>query len=110
MDTSIFSLDHVVKQPNGLFAIWVDFMDNFTYLNVPEDQLKDLLTARYDFPEEVTTKEIENGVNDIKPWTTISGNGLDRWNNHITAIKRVHKQDRYNQIMKDLETNQFIKY
>jgi len=72
----------IVKQPNGLLAMWSDMSDSFTYINMDEPTALDL--CRVSWGEEVSVAKVKAGVEDHVPWTHgVKGSGHDRWDDCV---------------------------
>lgn len=79
----------IIKQPNGLLARFSDIVDDFTHMNMTEAEA--LEVCREYMGEEDARRKVLAGVQDWKPWTnSIFGDGLERWNDSLARIERVH--------------------
>jgi hypothetical protein len=79
----------IVKQPNGLLARFSDVVDNFTDLNMTDEEA--LVLCREHLGIADAQQKVLAGVQDWKPWThNIPGSGLGRWNDCLETIKNVH--------------------
>lgn len=79
----------IVKQPNGLLAIFSDIVDNFTvYHMTPEEAFKECFeqTGRQEAMDKV-----QRGIDDIEPWShSKKGDGLSRWRDCLELIEMQH--------------------
>ena len=88
------------KQPNGKFARFSDIVDDFTHLDMTEEEA--LLVCRENCGIETAKQKVKNAVDDIKPWTNIPGNGTERWEYDMDKVLRVHGADRSHEIYRTI--------
>ncbi len=82
----------IVKQPNGLLARFSDIVDDFTHIDMTENEA--LEVCREYCGIEDAKRKVLAGVQDWKPWTMgVLGSGLDRWNDSIEKIESVHGKE-----------------
>lgn len=79
----------IVKQPNGLLARFSDIVDNFTDMNMNEEEALEVC-REYCGIEEAQRKVLA-GKEDWKIWTNgVQGNGLERWMDSLERIVHQH--------------------
>jgi hypothetical protein len=79
----------IVKQPNGLFARFSDVVDNFTHMQMTQEQA--LGVCREHMSESEAQNKVQAGVEDHIPWTVgVKGKGTSRWEDALDSIKAVH--------------------
>lgn len=82
----------IVKQPNGRYARFSDVVDDFTDMDMTEQEAYDL--CREYLGVEDAKRKVRAGVEDWKPWTVgIKGDGLERWYDSIATITSVHGEE-----------------
>ena len=82
----------IVKQPNGKLARFSDIVDDFTDMNMTEDEAFDL--CRHYLGVEDSKRKVRAGVEDWIPWTVETpGDGTTRWIDSIETILDVHGSD-----------------
>ena len=89
----------IVKQPNQLFAIFSEIVDNFTHTNLTKEELFHLCQERNLSSYEANEK-IEAAVNNYFPFSRIVGNDGSRWNHCIEIIESVHGSEEANVALK----------
>lgn len=81
----------MVKQPNGLLARFSDIVDDFTHLNMTENEAIQVCMTEHGMSEEAAKAKVRGGVEDWRPWTQgTPGTGHDRWDDAIETIKDIH--------------------
>lgn len=81
-----------VRQPNGLFAIFSEVVDDFTVYDMTPDEMAEyLIEYRRDAPgcEKWTDEDIA-----AKVGRAIVSSGLERWDECIRVIRDVHGEDK----------------
>ena len=82
----------IVKQPNGLLARFSDIVDDFTHMDMTENEA--LEVCREYCGIEDAKRKVLAGVQDWKPWTMgVLGSGCDRWNDSVETIELVHGKE-----------------
>lgn len=79
----------IVKQPNGMLARFSEVVDNFTHCNMTEEKALEVCKDCGCSQHEAMIK-VDSGIRDLKPYTSTSGNGLERWEHCLGIIERVH--------------------
>lgn len=81
----------VIKQPNGLFAIFSGVVDNFIQYHGTEKEILEVL--RKDMGERLAEEAMRAGKEDWPHMKYMSpGSGHDRWDHALRTIERVHKE------------------
>ena len=94
----------IVKQPNGLLARFSDIVDNYTHINMTQEEAIALCVDTQDMGKESAIKKVQAGIEDHKPWTlNVIGSGHDRWDDCNEAIIRVHGQKEMDKILTEIE-------
>lgn len=79
----------IVKQPNGRLARFSDIVDDFTHLDMSEEDA--LALCREVMPPSAATKKVQDAQDDIEPSShNVKGNGLSRWKDSLQSIAMVH--------------------
>lgn len=92
----------IVKQPNGFYARFSDIVDNFTHMNMTEDEAHTL--CRGFMGEDEARRKVRAGVEDWKPWTEENpGNGSERWDDSLETIQMVHGETGIEEVLAALE-------
>ena len=89
------------KQPDGRFARFSDIVDNFTHLNMSEEEARDTCLVYCGWRAAI--RKVKNAVDDIKPWTNIPGCGTDRWDYDIDKVMNIHGQAEVNRIISETQ-------
>lgn len=93
----------IVKQPNGKLARFSDVVDNFTHVNLNEEQALEVCIEKGLGIEDAKEKVLA-GVEDWKPWSNmVKGSGHDRWDDCIESIKLVHGVKEVLKVKKETE-------
>lgn len=84
----------IVKQPNGLYARFLDAVKNFTHLDMSEEEA---LNYCLDFSgQQFGREEFVAGVNDLGRYSRKpigDADGLGRWKKAISTVTAVHGQE-----------------
>ena len=92
----------IVKQPNGLLARFSDVVDNFTHVNMTEQEAFRVCHGCLGVDD--AKKKVLAGVEDWKPWTYgIKGDGLERWEASISTIRNVHGEKVLQDMLDEIE-------
>lgn len=84
-----------VKQPNGKLARWSDVVDDFTHTGLAYKEAVFICIHDHGMTPTAAATKVAAGVEDHKPWTNgIKGSGLDRWNDCVDTIERVHGKEK----------------
>lgn len=79
----------IVKQPNGRLARFSDVVNDFTHLDMSEEDA--LALCREIMPPSVATRTVQDAQDDIRPGIqNAKGNGLWRWKHSLQSIAMVH--------------------
>lgn len=82
----------IVKQPNGLLALWSDPVDNFTVVDMtPEEAYRECRSKG--LGEAEAREKVQRGISDeVIPHFVerTADDGLDRWRDCIATIELVH--------------------
>lgn len=79
----------IVKQPNGKFSRFSEVVDDFTIMNMTEEEA--IEECREYTGREVAYTKVKAGIEDHVPMRHgIKGSGLDRWNYCLQEIYRCH--------------------
>lgn len=78
-----------VKQPNGKLARFSDIVDHFTHYNMTVGEAIDYCLREGMNGHQAQIK-VQAGVDDHKPWTTVPGEGNERWLDSLDTIEVIH--------------------
>jgi hypothetical protein len=76
----------VIRQPNGKLALFSTIVDTLLEYNCTPDEMTNALVIGYEFSRLEADKMVSNGLEDLKPWTRVSGSGTDRWAYDVPTI------------------------
>ena len=82
----------LVKQPNGLFGVFSEIVDNFTQINLSEFEASNFCAER-GLNNFESLHKIDSAKKDFLPFSRTPGTGLSRWNDCLKTIKRIHGND-----------------
>jgi hypothetical protein len=92
-----------VRQPNGLLARWSDVVDDFTHSNLSAQDALEVCKAEHGMAEDAAERKVQGGIEDWKPWTDrVQGSGLDRWQDSLESIRRVHGDARAQEVVREI--------
>ena len=93
----------IVKQPNGLLGRFSDVVDDFTHIDMTQDEAIDACLnhlGRHD-----AALKVQRGIDDepIPPFIEASGknDGLDRWRAAIETVAAIHGRKIANQRVRE---------
>jgi hypothetical protein len=93
----------IVNQPNGKLGLFSDPEDDFTYYNMDREQAV-VACQEMGLGKDAAIAKVQRGIDDIA-WSGKKGSGLDRWNECIEAIKRVHGQKGVDELLALIEAD-----
>jgi hypothetical protein len=76
----------VIRQPNGKLALFSTIVDTLLEYNCTPDEMTIALVIGYEFSRMEAEKKVRDGLEDLKPWTRVSGSGTDRWDYDVPTI------------------------
>jgi hypothetical protein len=82
----------VVRQPNGLLAVFSTVVDDFTRMDLTESEA--LRWAREHMGRADAEAKVRRGLDDENPWTGERGDGLSRWRDALETVRAVHGEAR----------------
>ena len=85
----------IVKQPNGLLARFSDIVEAFTHYNMTKEEAIEVCWGECDMGIQSAESKVQAGIDDLIPWTTTKGSGLDRWNDCVETIELRPDSDVY---------------
>lgn len=94
----------IVRLPNGLLGRFSTVVDDFTQINLTQYEMQCLLYTNYHMHPLEAKQKIIAGINDIKPFSTQKGSGLDRWYRDLHTIKFRHGSGRVKELIKCLDS------
>lgn len=97
----------VIKLPNGLLGYFSGIVDDFTYINLTEEEMQKMLYEERNMHPLQAQIKIKRGLDDIKPFSTIKGSGLDRWADAIETIKMRHGQERLDELEEEIKNGNY---
>lgn len=92
----------IVKQPNGRLARFSDVVDNFTDVDMSEEEAIRLCHDEHGMSAAEANKKVKAGVDDLTPWTMTPGSGQDRWDDCLKTIRRVHGARAVTKLLKEM--------
>lgn len=88
-----------VRQPSGLYARFSEIVDHFTHMNLTEEEVIEVCLDNGCSIGEAHVK-LARAIDDLKPFSTEEGSGLDRWNHCLSIIERVHGEETVEEVKK----------
>lgn len=96
---------HLVKQPNRLFACYVEDECQFYFINFDYDEAQRYITTR--FGHDVFSSKMY-GANKDDIWGRVeTDDGLNRWMHCIDTVRRIHGQIEYDHIIRTNEHGEY---
>jgi len=80
----------VVRQPNGLLALFSTIVDDFVWCHMTEREVFSECHREMGVLEALL--KVRRGAQDLDPYTDEKGNGLSRWRECLSTIGAVHGQ------------------
>lgn len=97
---------YMLKQPDGLIAIFSSVVDDFTYICMSEKEALEVGTAEWG--EKIATEKLQRGLEDAKLWKeTNSTDGLSRWRDACENIAMQHGLEHLRQEMNEMGLSDF---
>lgn len=94
----------IVKQPNGRFASYSEVVDNFTHLNMTEDEALQMCQDEYRLSETEAHRKVQDGINDWSPYALGMPNSIHhRWDEALYLIGSYHGEDEVKKIKAKIE-------
>lgn len=90
----------IVRQPNNLFARFCEVVDDFTHIDMTEDEARDLCVELDVVNVEQKMKRAILDRNE----SGVPGDGLGRWREACEEIEAVHGLDRLRQRIRETTT------
>jgi hypothetical protein len=80
----------IVRQPDGKLACFSSVSDNFTMWDATEEEAVAYCVDELDLGPNSARAMVQRGLDDLKPFSTKHGSGLDRWDDSLQTIATVH--------------------
>lgn len=91
--------EQIIKQPDGKYAIWSSFIDNFTYLNLTKEEVIEIKTREAINRIKLEINEIIEIIDNNKKRTQFT---LD-WKDALKKVKEIHGDKEVNKINKEIK-------
>jgi len=80
----------IVRQPNGLLACFSDIVDNFTHMEMTQEEAIEVCLEH--MGRDSAAAKVQRGIDDEPPWGQDfePADGLRRWRDSVSTVCAVH--------------------
>jgi hypothetical protein len=91
----------IIKQPNGLYAVWSTIIDNFVYINEDRGELiKSLTDEAINEIKEKTKEKVNKTIDELESGKKPYYQFTMTWKEAIKTIKNIHGKKEVNKLLK----------